>query len=140
MSKQLPVILVVDDDAALQEYTIEALRQLGYIAIGVADVPAALGAVHMLPSLRVVLSDIQLKSCAGSDMVRQALRSRPDLKVVFMSDGTCAAECRHTDRVLAKPVALQELEVVIDDVLHGTPHVAESLPSAQEQRRVVPTA
>src|SRR5262245_54910916 len=104
MSKsQLPTVLVIDDDELILELTIQTLNQLGFPAVGRAEADGAMEASKALPSLRLVLSDVRLKSCTGPDLVRRVLRKRPELKVVFMSGGFHNVPFRRTDPVVDKP-------------------------------------
>src|SRR5262249_32377317 len=109
MSEQPPIILVIDDDESVLDYTLHALGALGYNATGAVDTEAAMELVKTLPSLQLLLSDICLKAETGPELIRQALRNRPDLKVVFMTGGFLDVTFRRTDPLLRKPFRITEL-------------------------------
>jgi two-component system cell cycle sensor histidine kinase/response regulator CckA len=136
MVKQ-PLILVIDDEESVQKYTVEALSVCGYSAMGVGTPTAALDVIRTVPSLQVVLSDIVLGPTTGPALIRQALRHRPDLKVVFMTGGSTDVLVRHSDPVLVKPFQLAELCSTIEAVLHAQP--ATDARAAGVERRRPPT-
>ncbi len=131
----MPMILVVDDDIAMQEFSVRALIQLGYQAVGRGDEESAIAVVETTPSLQVLLSDIQLTYSTGPEMVRRMLRIRPDLKVVFMTGGYADATFRRTDPVLDKPFSLRRLQQAIDSVLNPVQPRLEGPPTANDRRR-----
>jgi DNA-binding NtrC family response regulator len=112
-----PLILVIDDEESVQRYAVDALQSCGYAAVGVTAPRTALDLIRNLPSLQVVLSDIDLGPVTGPDLIRQALHDRPDLKVVFMTGGSHVVGVRRTDPILAKPFVLEELCATIEAVL-----------------------
>lgn len=137
MSDETPVILVIDDDELMSEFLVVALERLGYPAL-TATAAGALDLVGQAPSLRVMLCDIHLGSSTGPDLVRRALRRRPDLKVVFMTTGFYDISFRRTDALLNKPFDLQTLKNAIEGVLSCTDHAgAEQDPIAGDRRRLV---
>jgi CheY-like chemotaxis protein len=134
--EESPVVLIIDDNELMSEFLVVALERLGYPAMK-ATVEGALDFVGQAPSLRVMLCDIHLGSSTGPDLVRRALRKRPDLKVVFMTTGFYDISVRHTDALLNKPFDLQTLKNAIDSVLDGTEDAnAEQVPIAGDRRRL----
>src|ERR1041385_4140324 len=133
MGKRQPLILVIDDDEGVQTYAVDALKYCGYTATGASTPAAALEVLRAMPSVKLVLSDIELGPMTGPALIRQALRYRPELKVVFMTGGTTALDVRHSDPILAKPFQLQELCTTIEAVLHAKP--TSEIRAAQGERR-----
>src|SRR5262249_14672192 len=138
MLEQLPTILVIDDDESVLDYTLQALDALGYNATGAVDIEGALHLVDKLPSLELLLSDICLKAATGPDLIRRALRARPDLKVVFMTGGFLDVTFRRTDPLLRKPFRLAELQTAIHSMLQARQPLYDPLPDAIERRGVRP--
>lgn len=97
-----------------------AVNRLGYAAVGCSNVESALAVVRETPSLQLLLSDICLQSTTGPEFIRQALRDRPDLKVIFMTGGFGDISFRGTDRVLNKPFPMASLKGAIEDALDPT--------------------
>jgi DNA-binding NtrC family response regulator len=125
VTSQLPTVLVIDDDELILELTIQTLNKLGFPAVGRADADGAMEASKAMPSLRLLLSDVRLKSDTGPDLVRRVLRERPELKVVFMSGGFHNIPFRRTDPVVDKPFDQQSLKRAIHDALNNPYSVFE---------------
>lgn len=134
MTIRLPNVLVVDDDELTINFVVSALNQLGYAAVGRTNAESAMEVVKTARSLRVLLSDIGLNAGNGRDLVRQALRYRPELKVVFMRGGFNDISFRRTDTVLNKPFDLHILRNALDTVLKQR---MEPGPPGVERRRTV---
>jgi DNA-binding NtrC family response regulator len=132
-----PNILVVDDDSSMLEFALAALDRLGYVAVGRSDPESALDVVKSTPSLQVLLSDICLGPMTGPELIRQALRDRPELKVVFMSGGFDNVSFRRTDPVLDKPFRLDRLQKALDSVLNDQQPPSEQAPAGTERRRSI---
>ena len=66
-----------------------ALKDLGYRAIEAANGRDALHILEDEPSVRLLFSDVLLPDgMTGFDLAREAVRRRPDLKVLFTSGYT----------------------------------------------------
>jgi two-component system cell cycle sensor histidine kinase/response regulator CckA len=137
MPDPLPNVLIVDDDKLVLEFVVLALNKLGYVAVGRTDTDSAMEVVNTTPSLELLLSDICLESSTGPDLVRQALRDRPELKVVFMTGGFDVGSFRKTDLVLNKPFDLQGLRRTIDSIFNRGQPRFEPPPAGLERRRPV---
>jgi two-component system cell cycle sensor histidine kinase/response regulator CckA len=135
MPEHRPTILVIDDDESVLDYTVQALQALGYNATGAADAEGALQLIRKMPSIQLLLSDICLKAGTGPDLVRQALRHRPELKVVFMTGGFADVTFRRTDPLLRKPFRLAELRTAIHSMLQAGRPAHNPLPATLERRR-----
>jgi len=129
------MIFVIDDDPDIQKTTVEAIQALGYDAIGATDAETALQLIESTPSLQVILSDICLKSGSGPELIRLALRERPEIKVLFMSGGYTDVRFRHTDMVLHKPFRLVDLRDALQNILEKERPADEVQPGAPERRR-----
>jgi DNA-binding response OmpR family regulator len=86
-------ILVVDDDDALVDFVISALREAGYLACAAYDGESALFAIETVrPAL--VLLDLHLPDLSGVDVVAQLQRHNlAHVPVVLMTgDATAVAQ------------------------------------------------
>jgi DNA-binding NtrC family response regulator len=137
MKRQLPTILVIDDEELIVEHAIATLKKLGLTALGRTTVDGAIEALKAYPTLRIVLSDIYLKSGTGPELVRRALRDRPELKVVFMSGGFDNVPFRQTDPLVDKPLDAQSLRQAIADVLDPARSTFERRKTQDRRRRIV---
>ena len=84
-SSETPVVLVVEDEAAVRMFCCTVLRRSGY------EVLEATGPVEALDTLKhktvgLVLTDITMPGMNGKEMVKRIdRREQPDLKVLYMS-------------------------------------------------------
>jgi PAS domain S-box-containing protein len=79
-------ILVVDDDADVRSFTVEMLRELGYIAIDAANGVEGLRLLDMRPDIKLLFTDMGLPGgMNGRQLADEAKRRRPALKVLFTS-------------------------------------------------------
>jgi two-component system, cell cycle sensor histidine kinase and response regulator CckA len=118
MRSQLPTVLVIDDEELVLEHIVTTLNRLGFPAVGQTTADGAIDALKSLPSLRVLLCEVCLKSGNGPELVRRLLRDWPQLKIVFMSGGFEDVPFRRTDPLVDKPPDVQRLRQAIDDVLN----------------------
>jgi two-component system phosphate regulon response regulator PhoB len=118
------LILVVDDDPALQKLVILLLQRAGY------DTESALNATEAAAILRkptlpdLVVLDLMLPEISGIDFLKQ-LRSKPNfdsLPVIILSALADPAQIREgleagADRYLTKPYLANNLIKTVQDVL-----------------------
>lgn len=79
-------ILVVDDDADVRSFTVEMLRELGYVAIEAANGAHGLRLLDMRPDVKLLFTDMGLPGgMNGRELADEAKRRRPALKVLFTS-------------------------------------------------------
>jgi PAS domain S-box-containing protein len=77
-------ILVVEDDADVRIYSVESLRELGYVVLEAENARAALQLIEHHPEIRVLFTDIGLPGGQNGRQLAEAARKlRPTLKVMF---------------------------------------------------------
>ncbi|HEX5220389.1 MAG TPA: response regulator [Verrucomicrobiae bacterium] len=89
------IVLVVEDEASVRQYTAVALERLGYQVFKAANAKAALEMVGS-EELKVdlLLTDLLLPEMDGRELAK-ALRDRfPRMKVLYLSGYTAAAAIR----------------------------------------------
>lgn len=118
-----PVVLVVEDDAAVREATIWVLNVFGYATREAENGPAALEILAASPEITVMFSDVVMpKGMSGIELTQQALRRRPDLKVL-LTTGHSQAEidlaqlARDGIRLITKPYSNDDLEAALKAML-----------------------
>ena len=137
---QEPTILIIDDDEALLNMAVEVLSNSGrHSVIKASDPDQALQLIATTPSLKLLLSDVELGSTTGPALIREALKDRPpSLGVVFMSGNFDAAQFRKTDPKLQKPVDINQLRAVVGEVLNSRrPHFEPRKDGVERRRSVV---
>jgi len=120
-------VLVVEDDAAVREALATALAHDVRAVLSAADGPEALEIVRR-EAIDVVLADLDLPALSGIEVARQVKRIQPQARVVLVTawpgrlDDATLAEAG-IDRVIDKPVGVEEVLSVLDAVLGRRPVV-----------------
>ena len=79
-------ILLVEDEAALREITMEYLQSKGYVVLSASNGMQALEICRMHPDpINVVLTDIVMPGIPGPAFVEAALQMRPGMPVIYVS-------------------------------------------------------
>lgn len=89
-------IVVVEDEALVREFTVSALEEAGYIVHAAGDGPSGLALLDAHPEARLLFTDVVLAgSMNGRKVADDALRRRPELKVLFTTGYTRNAIVHH---------------------------------------------
>jgi len=120
-------ILIVEDDLDVRGFLVEALRDLKYRTLSAADAAAALRIIEQ-PNARIdlLLSDVVLPGMNGRELMVEARKCRPDLKVLFIT-GYSRNAIVHQGRLdpgidmIQKPMSQRELAGRIRDMLDVAP-------------------
>ena len=118
-------ILVVEDEEEVRAFSSEMLRELGYGVVEAADGHAALSLIEAVPSIQLLFTDIGLPNgLNGRELADEALKRRPELKVLFTS-GYARHAIAHSGRLdagvvlLGKPFTYGALAEKIRQVLNA---------------------
>ncbi len=111
---QLETILVVDDEDAVRDFSVDALTELGYRVIAAENAVAALKQLAAYPEIALLFTDIVMPDINGRKLADQARRVRPDLKVLYTTGYTRNAVVHNgiVDKgaeLIGKPFTLDEL-------------------------------
>ncbi len=118
------VVLLVEDEAPVRAFASRALRLKGY---SVLEADSAETALELLsdPDIKVdiFVTDVIMPGKDGPTWVREALRDRPDTKVVFVSGYAEDAFSEHKALIpnsvfLPKPFSLNDLTMTVQRQLH----------------------
>jgi PAS domain S-box-containing protein len=116
-------ILVTEDDDDVREYSVGALRELGYRVIEAHDGPSALRLLERQHNVDLLFTDVVLPGgMTGAQLAAEARGSRPRLKVLFTTGYARNAIVHHgrLDRgvqLITKPFTLSDLAARVRDVL-----------------------
>jgi PAS domain S-box-containing protein len=108
-------VLLVEDEPALREAAREILETGGYTVLDASDGPKGVAAAAAHPGpIHLLLTDVVLPGMNGPKVARELARSRPDVKVLFVSgytgDAAAHAELlRPGTAFLTKPFTSHEL-------------------------------
>jgi two-component system cell cycle sensor histidine kinase/response regulator CckA len=118
------VILLVEDEAPVRAFASRALRLRGYTVLEAESAEAALETLED-PNLKidVFVTDVVMPGMDGPSWVREALKQRPDVRVVFVSgyaeDSLGEAQKKIPNSVfLPKPFSLSDLTETVNKQLH----------------------
>jgi signal transduction histidine kinase len=81
-------ILVVEDHDGLREYSTSVLRELGYHVLEASEGGQALEFLTGRHDVHLLFTDVVLPGLNGRQLADEALRIRPDLKVLFTTGYT----------------------------------------------------
>lgn len=109
------VILLVEDEAPVRAFASRALRLRGYTVLEAESAEAALRTLEdKTLNVDVFVTDVVMPGMDGPTWVREALKSRPEVRVVFVSgyaeDSFSEMQTRIPNSVfLPKPFSLSDL-------------------------------
>jgi len=117
-------IVVVDDDALTRGLISEWLTDAGYRVRQAEHGEAALAILRTEPA-RLVITDMQMPRLDGAETLAALRRELPSLPVIAMSAGfgsrsgvsPATALALGASRVLAKPIAYQDLLRIVQELL-----------------------
>jgi two-component system response regulator FlrC len=115
-------ILVVEDDAALRELLVGALREAGHVVEGAADARRALELLQRHP-MELVLTDKNLPGIDGHTLINEVWMRHPQVGAVMVtghrsSESEERARQQHVLAYLEKPLYdLQAVRDVVDAAL-----------------------
>ena len=78
-------LLVVDDDQDVLSVVEDTLVDAGYRVLQAEGGAQALVLLDWHPSLRLMISDICMPGMSGIALAEEAVRRRPDLRIIFIS-------------------------------------------------------
>ena len=119
-------ILVVEDEAGVRRFAVEMLRELGYRVLDAPDGAAGLRMLDAHPEIILLFTDVGLPGgMNGRRLADEALRRRPDLKVLFTSGYTGDAIVHHGRldpdvQLIVKPFTFDGLAAKLRRVLEGS--------------------
>ncbi|MFN4158803.1 MAG: ATP-binding protein [Gemmobacter sp.] len=119
------VVLLVEDEAPVRAFASRALRMRGYTVLEADSAEEALRTLED-PALEVdvFVTDVVMPGMDGPSWVREALRDRPGVRVVFVSGYAEESVTDNRDRIpnsvfLPKPFSLNDLAATVQgQILH----------------------
>ncbi|MFZ0729767.1 MAG: CHASE3 domain-containing protein [Methylovirgula sp.] len=116
------VILVVEVDPLMRQISADALRDLGYTVLDSGSATEALAIIDASPEIRLLFTDVVMPDVNGKKLADEALRRRPDLKVLFTTGYTRNAVVHGGVldpgvNFLSKPFGLEQLASKVRTIL-----------------------
>jgi len=119
----MAVILIVEDDVFTRDMAEMMIRDWGHHTLLASDVDEALSLLRSPQHIDALFTDIYLKEAVlgGCDMARQAIKLRPELRVLYTTGNTVTDHMKTLfvkgTRCLVKPYAEQQLQASVEDLL-----------------------
>ncbi|WP_037493893.1 hybrid sensor histidine kinase/response regulator [Sphingomonas sp. PAMC 26605] len=119
------VILVVDDEAAVRQFSVDALLELGYGVIEADGAASALRLLESHPEIVLLFTDVIMPDVNGRKLADAARSLRPKLKILFTTGYTRNAVVHNGVldegvQLIGKPFGVDELGAKVREVLDGT--------------------
>jgi signal transduction histidine kinase/DNA-binding response OmpR family regulator len=110
-------VLVVEDVALIRMTTVDMVEQIGFAAAEAGDASEALALLQQDNEIEILLTDLGLPGMNGRQLVEEALRLKPDLKVIIASgystDEEQGSKLPAHVAYLTKPFDMQQLRRVL---------------------------
>jgi chemotaxis family two-component system sensor histidine kinase/response regulator PixL len=127
LSSQLPLILVVDDSAALRRTLAFTLEKSGYRVVQAKDGQEALETLNRTPGIRLVICDVEMPNLNGFEFLGQRRRN-PEMSKIPVAMLTSRGSDKHrqlathlgASAYFTKPYIEQQFLLAIKDLLAQT--------------------
>ena len=111
-------ILVVEDVMLIRMATVDMVEQIGFQATEAGDGAEALAILQKDPEIEILLTDLGLPGMNGRQLVEEARRLRPDIKVIIASgystENTAGGKPEGDITYLTKPFDLGQLRRALE--------------------------
>jgi signal transduction histidine kinase/ActR/RegA family two-component response regulator len=116
------LVLVVEDEPRMRMMAVEAFRDLGYGVLHADGPQNALTIINERPDIDLLFTDVVMPGMNGRQLAEEALRQRPDLKVIYTTGFSRNAVIHNgvldSDvNFLSKPFTLEQLARKVHAVL-----------------------
>jgi signal transduction histidine kinase/ActR/RegA family two-component response regulator len=117
-------ILLVDDEPAVRSIIAELLTKFGHTVVEAAEGPEAVARIERGERFDLVLSDLDMPTMSGWDVIEAVRTLSPTLPVALITgwghrlDDEDRQRYR-PDAILAKPITREELATAISDILQA---------------------
>jgi CheY-like chemotaxis protein len=112
-------VLVVEDVALIRVTTIDMVEQLGFEALEAADAQEALSLLQQDAGITILLTDLGLPGMSGRELVAEALKLKPGLKVIIASGYSTreeeSAALARDIAYLVKPFDMKQLRQALEN-------------------------
>lgn len=119
-SPQLPeglTLLVVEDDDDIRELAVSIFEQYGAQVHQARHGREALDVLQRTPAITLLFTDLHMPVMAGDVLIREALKLRPQLKIVATTGYASAAQLARQLPLVRKPYRISDLVTTFRRVL-----------------------
>lgn len=115
-------VLVVEDEEGVRQFVVEALREIGYRVLDAEGGAPALRVLATHSEVTLLLTDVIMPEVDGRRLADEAMKLRPNLKVVFMTGYTRKAIVHNGvidpgTHLISKPFTIPQIAAKLDEVL-----------------------
>ncbi|MBA3447070.1 MAG: PAS domain S-box protein [Pseudaminobacter sp.] len=119
------IIMVVEDEERVRNYSVEALRDLGYTVVQASSGPEALRMIEEGQDMALLFTDVVMPEMTGRQLADLAVARLPTLKVLFTTGYTRNAVVHNGvldpgTHFLPKPFGIDQLASKVRGVLDGS--------------------
>jgi CheY-like chemotaxis protein len=115
-SRKKGLVLVVEDDALIRMSCVDMVEEVGFSTLEAGDGVQALALLQQNEGIEILLTDLGLPGMNGRELVTEALRLRPGLKVIVASGYSSHAEAPQENVThLRKPFDMAQLRSALED-------------------------
>jgi signal transduction histidine kinase len=116
------IILVVEDDPLMRRLATDALHELGYTVFDCDNAANALATLDRITDVKLLFTDVVMPDVNGKKLADEAVRRRPELKVLFTTGYTANAVVHGGVldagvNFISKPFTLDQLAAKVRAVL-----------------------
>jgi PAS domain S-box-containing protein len=121
-SSEGEVILAVEDNDDVRAYTVMTLAELGYHVLEAVNADQALDILRTEARIDLLFTDVVLPGKSGRFIADEAMKCRPDLKVLFATGYSRNAIVHHGRldpgvNLITKPFTFEQLALKIRDLI-----------------------
>jgi CheY-like chemotaxis protein len=125
------LIVVVDDEPVVREFSCEALTALGYRVIACEDAASALDALDQNADVALLFTDVVMPDINGRELADRAWKRNASLKVLFTSgytrnDALLSGVLSEDVHLLGKPFTVEQLSKKISAILASADALSEN--------------
>jgi CheY-like chemotaxis protein len=116
-SRARPKVLVVEDVVLIRMTTVEMVEEIGFPTAEAGDGTEALSLLQNDPAIGILLTDLGLPGMTGRQLMVEAMRLNPGLKVIIASGYGSERESEGTSApaaYLTKPFDIEQLRRVLE--------------------------
>ncbi len=126
LGEKQEVILVVEDELAVRQVSVDALTELGYRVLEADGAAAALRLLDAHPEIALLFTDVVMPDINGRKLADEATRRQADLRVLFTTGYTRNAVVHNGVldpgvHLISKPFTVDELANKVREVLDAQP-------------------
>ena len=122
LGEEQELILVVEDEPAVRQFSVDALVELGYRVISAGSATEALRLLDANPAVSLLFTDVVMPEINGAKLAEEVRRRRPELPILFTTGYTRNAVVHNGVlepgvQLIGKPFTIEELAARIREAL-----------------------